>query len=255
MRQTRHFLIGFMLFISSTEIANAQINNPGEKAMVILTDKTGYAPVNGLSIYCEIYGKGQPLILMHEGFGSTGMWADILPELSKNNQVIAVDLQGHGRPATIDRPMRFETLSEDIAELMKYLGLNKPDVMGYSIGGEVTIQMGIRHRDLVRKLVVVSAAFKRTGWYPEVHAGLDRIATASANMMKMSPQYKTYTQINPKPDDWPKLHNQMGEMLRLDYDWTEDVKKIKSPILLVYADADGISPDHIVEFHKLLGGE
>ena len=125
--------------------------------------RTGYAPVNGLKLYYEVYGAGEPLVLLHGGVGAIEMFADVLPALSKTRQVIGVDLQGHGRTADIDRPLRLEAMAEDVAGLMKHLGIGKADVMGYSLGGEVALRTAIQHPDLVRKLIVVSATFKREG--------------------------------------------------------------------------------------------
>ena len=143
--------------LASSAPALAQVGGPV---------KTGYAPVNGLKLYYEIYGAGEPLILLHGGVGAIEMFADMLPALSKARQVIGVDLQGHGRTADIERPLSLEVMADDVAGLMKHLGIGKADVMGYSLGGEVALRTAIQHPDLVRKLIVVSATFKRDGWYP-----------------------------------------------------------------------------------------
>jgi len=118
--------------------------------------QTGYAPVNGLQLYYEIHGAGEPLVLLHGGFGLTSMFSEILPRLAEKRQVIAVDLQGHGRTADIDRPLRLEFMGDDIAALIKHLGLAKADIMGYSMGGGTALRTAIQHPEVVRKLVVVS---------------------------------------------------------------------------------------------------
>jgi pimeloyl-ACP methyl ester carboxylesterase len=135
--------------------------------------KGNYAEVNGLEMYYEIHGTGEPLILLHGGVGAIEMFGEVLPLLAEGRQVIAADLQAHGRTADIDRPLSFESMADDIAALIEHLGFEKADVMGYSLGGGVALQTAIRHPEVVRKLVVVSTPFERDGWYPEILAGME----------------------------------------------------------------------------------
>jgi len=216
--------------------------------------KAGYAPVNGLNLYYEIHGAGEPLILLHGGLGSTASFGDVLPSLAKTRQVIVTDLQAHGRTADINRPMSIEALADDIAGLMKYLGIAKADVMGYSLGGAVALQTTIRHPDLVRKLVVVSEPCRRDGWYPEDLTAMSQFGPALAEPMKQSPIYKSYAQTAPRPQDWPVLLGKLGDLLRTNYDWSAEVASIKAPTMLIFGDADAIRPEHMVEFFQLLGG-
>ena len=216
--------------------------------------KTGYAPVNGLKMYYEIHGAGEPLVLLHGGLGSTEMFGAILPLLSNGRRVIAVDLQAHGRTADIDRPLSLEMMADDIGALLKYLGIPKADVMGYSLGGGVALRTAIQHPDMVRKLVIVSAAFRRDGWYPEIVAAMAQMGAASAEPMKPSPIYQMYARIAPRPADWPVLLTKIGELLRKDYDWSKEVAAIQAPTMLVFADADAVRPEHAVQFFELLGG-
>lgn len=216
--------------------------------------KTGYAPVNGLNLYYEIHGAGEPLILLHGGLGATEMLGDILPLLARTRQVIAVDLQAHGRTTDIERPLSFRAMADDIAALMKVLGIEKADIMGYSLGGGVALRTTIRHPTLVRKLVVVSIPFKRDGWYPEILAAMAQVGPGAADSMKQSPMYQLYARIAPRPADWPVLLTKIGELLRKDYDWSNDVAAIKAPTMLVFGDADAIRPEHVVQFFQLLGG-
>ena len=141
----------------------------------ITPSQSGYADVNGLAMYYEVHGAGQPLILLHGGLGLTSMFGDVLPLLAEDRQVIAVDLQAHGRTADIDRPMRYELMGDDIAALIEHLGLAKTDLMGYSLGGGVALRCAIQHPELVRKLVVVSTPFSQNGWYPEVVASMAQV--------------------------------------------------------------------------------
>jgi pimeloyl-ACP methyl ester carboxylesterase len=211
--------------------------------------KTGYAPVNGLNLYYEIHGTGEPLILLHGGVVGIAMFGPNLDALSQKHKVIAVELQGHGRTADIDRPLSYEAMAEDIAALMKYLGIERADVMGYSLGGGVALQTAIRHPASVRKLVVVSATFKRDGWYPEILAAMAQMGPAAGEQMKQSPLYRLYPSVN-----WAVLFTKLGDLLRKDYDWSKEVAAIKSPTMIVFADADAVRPAHAIEFFGLLGG-
>jgi len=216
--------------------------------------KTGYAPVNGLNVYYEIHGTGAPLILLHGGLMSTAMEGDLIAELSKTRQVIALDLQAHGRTADIDRPMSVEAMADDVAGVMKFLAIPKADVMGYSLGGATALQMTIRHPEMVRKLVLVSTAFKRDAWFPEGRAQMSQMGPASAEMMKPSPLYQTYARVAPRPEDWTRLVTKVAELLKKDYDWSEQVRAIKSPTMLVFGDNDALPPSYDAEFFALLGG-
>ncbi len=216
--------------------------------------KTGYAPVNGLKLYHEIHGTGEPLILLHGGLGAGEMFVEILPLLSNSRRVITVDLQAHGRTADIDRPLAFESMADDIAALANHLGIENTEVMGYSLGAGVALRTAVRHANLVRKLVLVSTAFKRDGWYPEILAGMAQVGAATAEPMKQTPMYQMYSRIAPKPADWPVLLTKIGELLRKNYDWSNDVASIKIPTMLVFGDADAIPPTHAAQFFELLGG-
>ncbi len=215
---------------------------------------SGYAPVDGLKMYYEIHGQGQPLILIHGGLGSGDMFRAILPELSKGREVITVDLQAHGRTADIDRPIRYEAMADDIAALIRYLKIAPADVMGYSVGGEVALRTAIQHPEVVKRLVIVSATLRRDGWYPEIVAGMSQLDTQTAEQMKQTPMYQSYVRVAPRPQDWPVLCTKLGMMFRQDYDWSADVAKIKSPVLLTFGDADAVRTANAVQFFELLGG-
>lgn len=217
--------------------------------------KGGYADVNGIKLYYETHGgTSKPLVLLHGGVGAIEMFGEVLPRLAEGRQVIGVDLQAHGRTADIDRPMSFEAMADDIGALIKQLGFKSADVMGYSLGGGVALQTAIRHPDRVRKLVVVSAPFKRAGWYPEMIAGMAQMGAEAAEPMKQTPMYPAYASLAPRPQDWPVLLTKLGELLRRDYDWSKEVAAIEAPTLIVVGDADGVRTSHAVEFFELLGG-
>lgn len=216
--------------------------------------KKGYAPVNGLNLYYEIYGHGEPLVLMHGGLGAIEMFGPNVQELAKTRQVIAVDLQGHGRTADIDRPLSVEFMADDIAGLLKHLGIKQADIMGYSLGAGVTLQTAIRHPEVVRKLVVASIPIKRNGFYQDILRQQEQMGPQAAEFMKQTPMYELYARIAPKPEDWTRLITKIGEAMKVDYDWSEKVKTIKAPTLLIAADADIFPPSHAVETFELLGG-
>ncbi len=211
--------------------------------------KSNYALVNGLNMYYEIHGTGRPLILLHGGVDASEMFGNVLPTLAEDRQVVAVHLQAHGRTADIDRPLRFELMAEDIAALMEHLSIEKADFMGYSLGGGVALQTAIRHPDIVRKLVLISTPVERNGWYPEVLESMAQMGPEAAKFMKQSPLYQLYPDVN-----WAVLFTKLGDLLRQDYDWSKDAASIKSPVMIVFADADAIQTAHIMEFFALLGG-
>jgi pimeloyl-ACP methyl ester carboxylesterase len=218
----------------------------------------GYAPINGLSLYHEIHGSGEPLIVLHGGLGSVEMFGPSIALLARTRQVIGVDLRAHGRTGDVDersdQPLSCELMADDIAALIAHLGFATADVMGYSLGGGVALQTAIRHPDRVRKLVVVSAAMARAGWFPEVLAGFDAFGPQLAEMMKPSPVYAFYQKVAPRPADFPRLIDKLGAMLKVDYDWTDDVAKLRAPVLIVAGDADGLRPAHLIEMFATLGG-
>ena len=238
----RSFLATSVGVLAATSLASAQSGAPAPV-------KTGYAPVNGLKMYYEIHGTGEPLVLIHGGVVGITMFGPNVEALAKGRQVIAVELQGHGHTADIDRPMSCEAMADDIAALIAYLGLKQADVMGYSLGGYVALQTVIRHPQSVRKLVVVSAGFARNGMYPEVLTAFDHMNAATGAQMKQSPLSKMYPNVN-----WEALFAKLGELLRKDYDWSKEVSAIRSPTMLVFADADAVRLQHIVDFYSLLGG-
>jgi pimeloyl-ACP methyl ester carboxylesterase len=213
-----------------------------------------YADVNGLSLYYEEHGSGAPLVLLHGGLGTGEMFGAIMPVLAGCGRVITVDLQAHGRTADIDRPLTAESMADDVALLIGHLGLERADVMGYSLGGAVALQTAIRHPGVVDRLVLVSVPCKRDGWYPEVTASMDLMGPGLAEPMKQSPMYESYARVAPRAQDWPVLVAKTGELLRRDYDWSDGAAKISAPTLLVYADADSVRPAHIMEFFGLFGG-
>jgi len=217
-------------------------------------EKGHYADVNGIKLYYEIQGSGKPLVLLHGGLGAIEMFGPNLEALAKGRQVIAVDLQGHGRTADIDRPLSTLFMADDIAALIKHLGLQRADIMGYSLGGGVALLTAIRHPEVVDKLVVVSTPFRRNGFYPDILAQQGQVTAAAAEAMKQTPMYQMYASLAPRPQDWARLLGKIGDAMKVDFDFSEQIKGIKATTLIVAGDADIFPPAHAVEMFALLGG-
>ena len=212
------------------------------------------AEVNGLSMYFETLGSGRPLILLHGGLGSGEMFGPVLPVLAEHHQVITPDLQGHGRTADIDRPIDIRLMADDIAALIDHLGLEQPDMVGYSLGGGVALQTAVKYPAKVRRLVSMSANIRRDAIPPEMLAQQEQVNAAAAEFMKDTPMYRLYQQVAPRPEDFPRLLDKMGESMAQDFDFTEEVRGLQVPTLIVAADADMAPPSHYVEIFKLLDG-
>jgi pimeloyl-ACP methyl ester carboxylesterase len=212
----------------------------------------GYAPVNGLKMYYEIHGKGRPLVLIQGAFMTVEAWGDTLTELAKTRKVIAVELQGHGRTADIDRPFSYEQFADDVAALMRHIEVDKADILGYSLGGAVALQAAIRHPGMVDKLVVVSGTYRTDGWYPEVMA---TIAKMTPDDFTGTPIRDGYDKVAPNPAAFPALVEKMKALEAKVYDWSEgSIRAIASPTLIVLGDSDGVRPEHALEMFRLLGG-
>ena len=216
--------------------------------------KTGHVEVKGVNYYYEIRGEGEPLLLLHGGLFSIDMFGPNLAILAAHHEVIAVDLHGHGRTTLGDRPISPIDMGDDMAVIVKQLGYRQVDALGYSLGGNVALRLAIQHSDAVRRLVLLSTPFAQDGFFPEMLPQQAAVGAAMAPMMKDTPIYQSYVAIAPHPDDFPRLLDRMGEYMRQSFNWAADVKRLKVPVMLVYADSDMFRPEHIVEFYHLLGG-
>src|SRR5437763_2540372 len=201
------------------------------------TDTSAVAAVNGIELGYRVVGDGEPLVLLHGGFGSVEMFGPNVELLAAGRQVIGVDLQSHGRSPAADRPMRFETMADDIAAMIRSLGLERAAIMGFSLGGAVGLRTAIQHPEVVERLVLVSTVFKRHGWYPEMTAGMDAMGPATADQLMQSPMYAAYQQVAPQVEDWPVLVRQLAKALKIDYDWSADIPGLSMPVMLVIGDA------------------
>ena len=249
-------LLAVTIVVAPT-ITTGQTTPTGRNATMAASTagKTGHVMSNGVNYYYEIHGKGELLLLLHGGLGSIDMFAQlVLPALAKERQVIAVDLQGHGRTTLGDRPINLIDIANDLSTVLKQLGYGAVDVMGYSFGGGAAFRLAVQHPEHVRRLVMISAGYAQSGFHPEM---LPQQAAVSAKMfdaMKETPMYISYKAVAPKPEDFPRLLDRMGEYMRQPYDWSEDVKKLQMPVMIVFGDADMYRPEHVMSFYKLLGG-
>jgi pimeloyl-ACP methyl ester carboxylesterase len=247
---------GFALAAASAAFAqpnsNAAAGTPKGAPMTKTAAKTGYASVNGLKMYYEIHGAGRPLVLLHGGFMTIDAMGSILPALAKTRQVIAVELEGHGRTADLDRPLNLPQMAEDVAGLLGQLKIKQADIFGFSMGGGVGLQLAVHHPDLVRKLVVVSAGYKTEGFYPSI---VNSWPSMTPELFAGSPMEKVYLGTAPNPKHWPVFVGKMKNLMLTAKDVPEaDIQSIKAPALLVFGDADLIRPEHAVEMFRLLGG-
>jgi pimeloyl-ACP methyl ester carboxylesterase len=216
---------------------------------------TGYAPVNGLKMYYEVHGSGDPVVLLHGAFMTiTNNWTtEWIGELSKTRKVIAIEMQGHGRTADIKREFSSEHLADDVAALLDYLKIPSADLIGYSMGGAVAMQCAIRHPDKVRKVVVISSRFRHDGFVKE---GLDAIANLTADAFKGSPLETEYKKLSPTPDEFPNFVKRMIAMASKPFDFGADkLKATTAPMFFIHGDADGVRLDHIAEMYRLKGGD
>jgi pimeloyl-ACP methyl ester carboxylesterase len=214
--------------------------------------RTGYAPVNDLNMYYEIHGSGAPLILLHGAYMTIDMMGPILPGLAETRQVIAPEQQGHGRTADVDRPLTYEQMADDTAALAAHLGIVNADVVGYSMGGGIALQLALRHPALVRKLVLASTSFTSDGMHA---AALEMFPSITPALFAGTPIEEAYLRIAPNPDDFPVLVEKLKQLDTTPFAWPEqDIRAIDAPTLIVLGDSDGIRLEHAVELFGLRGG-
>ncbi|WP_162633173.1 alpha/beta fold hydrolase [Echinicola strongylocentroti] len=215
--------------------------------------KSGYAPVNGLKIYYEIHGEGHPLVLVHGSFMTIpANYGQLIPELAKTHKVIALELQGHGRTADIDRPFSYENFADDVAGLLDYLTIEKADFIGYSLGGTITMQTAIAHPEKVGKIIFISSAFKDTGWSSDIQ---ESIANLTVEQFEGTPIQTIYAEVAIDPGNWRDFMSKMIAFEKQPYDLgLSNIKAIPSPILIIKGDYDGVDMTHTMELFGAFGG-
>jgi pimeloyl-ACP methyl ester carboxylesterase len=215
-----------------------------------MNENTGnHAAVNGLKMYYEVRGAGGPLVVLHGAYMTIEAMGEIIPSLAESQQVIAVELQGHGRTADIDRPLTYEQMADDVAALLRHLGIEQADIFGYSMGGGAAFQLAIRHPGMVRKLVVASASYSSDGMHHEL---LEMIPTITPEVFAGSPLEEDYLRTAPNPEDFPRLVEKLKQLDMTPFEW--DISGIEAPTLIIVGDSDIIRLEHVVEMFRLLGG-
>ena len=228
---------------ASTDTVDSQNTKPAE---------SGYADVNGLKMYYEVYGNGKPIVLLHGSFMSIPLnWLHIIPLLAKDRKVIVTELQGHGRTKDITRELSYEGMADDVSGLLKHLKIDSADILGYSMGGGVAFQVAVRHPEQVRRLVVLSGAYTHDGWWPDVETSF---STITADVFKGTAIQKQYDSLGNDPARFPEFVRKVIGIDLKPYDWSKDVKKIQAPIFMAIGDADGLRYEHALELFRAKGG-
>lgn len=213
---------------------------------------TGYAEVNGLKMYYEVYGSGKPLVLIHGSFMNIPLnWSHIIPQFAKDRKVIVAEMQAHGRTKDIAREMSYEAMADDVSALLKHLKIDSADILGYSMGGGVAYQFAVRHPEQSRRLVILSAPYKHDGWWPEVEASF---ATFTPEMFKGTPIQTQYDSLGNDPAKFGEFVRKVISIDLKKYDWSKEVKATKAPILIALGDADGVRYEHALELIRAKGG-
>jgi pimeloyl-ACP methyl ester carboxylesterase len=215
-----------------------------------MTDtQTGYAPVNGLEMYYEVHGEGEPIVVLHGAYMTVDAMGEIIPMLAKTRKVIAVELHAHGRTADINRPITYELMADDVAALIKHLDMEKADVFGYSMGGGVALQIAIRHPGVVGKLVAASVSYTSDGMHSEL---FESIPSITPEVFAGSPIEAAYLGVAPNPDDFPKLVEKLKKLDMTPFEW--GIRAVTATTLLIVGDSDAIRLEHAVEMFRILGG-
>ncbi len=213
----------------------------------------GYVSVNGLEMYYEIHGEGQPVVLLHGAFSAIGTsFGGLIPQLARTRQVVAFELQAHGHTADIDRPMSLEFMADDTAAAIQALDIQPADILGYSMGAGVALHTAIRHPEVLRKLILASVTYTMEGIQPGL---MENLGSMKPEMMHGSPWHEEYMRIAPHPEDFNKLFAKKTQMDQQIKDiQSETIQAIKAPTLLIIGDSDLVRPEHAVEMFRLLGG-
>jgi pimeloyl-ACP methyl ester carboxylesterase len=224
--------------------SNGQQNKPAE---------SGYAPVNGIKVYYEVYGEGKPLVLLHGAFYTIEMnWGQLIPELSKTRKVIAIEMQGHGHTPFSDRKLDIATLASDVEEVMNYLKIDSADVAGYSMGGSVAYQLAAKSPKRVRRLVIISSTYKTSGWLPAINSGFKGF---KPDFFDNTPIKAAYDAVAPDKTKWRKFIEQMIAFAGVPFNVGDaNIAKLPMPVLIISGDNDGLDKVELMKTYQLLGG-
>lgn len=236
-------MIAILFFTASK--SNGQQIKPAE---------SGYAPVNGIKVYYEVYGEGKPLILLHGAFYTIQLnWAELIPELSKTRKVIAIEFQGHGHSPYSDRKLDIVTLAKDVEGVMNYLKIDSADVAGFSMGGSVAYQFAVLSPKRLNKLVIISSTYKTDGWLPIVNTGLKDF---KPEIFDNTPLKTAYDAVAPDKTKWTKFIKQMIDFAGVPFNCGDsNIAKITAPVLIISGDNDGVNKIELMKTYQLLGGD
>ncbi len=244
--KTHHLLKSILLIamMFAASLSNAQQSK---------SSNSGYAPVNGIKVYYEVYGEGKPIVLIHGSFMTIDLnWNQLIPELSKTRKVIAIELQGHGHTPFSDRKLSLPTLASDVEGVMDYLKIDSADIAGYSLGGSVAYQFAIQSPQRLRKLVIISSTYKSSGWLPEINNGFKHL---KPELFTNSPMHTAYDAVAPDKTKWTKFLEQLIAFAGTPFDLGEsNISKIAAPVLIIAGDNDGLDKMELIKTYKLLGG-
>lgn len=256
----KHMLTSLLITIIVAVVTSCQ-PRPKEEQKVSAEPKevqpvrpadSGYADVNGLKMYYEVYGSGKPIVLLHGSFMNIPLnWSQIIPLLARDRKVIVAEMQAHGRTKDIPREFSYENMADDVSGLLKHLKIDSADILGYSMGGGVAFQFAVRHPEQLRRLVVLSGAYSHDGWWPEVEASF---ATFTPEMFKGTPVQTEYEKYGNDPARFPEFIKKVISIDLKPYDWSKEVKNIQAPILMAIGDADGVRYEHALELFRAKGG-
>jgi pimeloyl-ACP methyl ester carboxylesterase len=228
--------------------------NTTEVSMTTIQPKAqGFLAVNGINLWHEVYGEGEPIVVAPGGLMTVPEMMPLIGLLARTRKVIGIELQGHGRTADTDRPLSQQTLGDDIAAVIDALKLGQADVVGYSLGGEASLRATIQHPDKVKRLILISTGFARAGWYPKAQEGMGSVNSALVEPLRQAPAGQ-YAREWPEPQRFGTFLDKLGAMMRVKFDWSADVRSLSQETLLIYADHDSLSGQHIADFFALLGG-
>ncbi len=241
-------MIRSILLIAMTPFATIQSNGQELKP-----SKSGYAPVNGIKVYYEVYGEGRPLVLLHGAFYTIEMnWGELIPELSKTRKVIAIEMQGHGHTPFSERRLDIATLASDVEGVMNYLKVDSADVAGYSMGGSVAYRFAVNYPKRLRKLVIISSTYKSSGWLPVVNGAFKDF---KPDFFDNTPMKTAYDAVAPDKTKWRKFIEQMIGFAGVPFDVGDsNIAKITAPVLLISGDNDGLDKIELMKTYQLLGG-
>ncbi|MFT4017269.1 MAG: alpha/beta hydrolase [Agriterribacter sp.] len=219
----------------------------------IKPSNSGYVPVNGIKVYYEVYGEGNPIILLHGAFYTIDLnWSQLIPQLSKNRKVIAVELQGHGHSPYSDRKLSITTLASDVEKLMDYLKIDSADIAGYSMGGSVAYQFAVQSPKRLKKLVIISSTYKTDGWLPVVNGAFKDF---KPEFFDNTPLQTAYDAVAPDKTNWRKFLAQMFAFAKEPFNVGDaNIAKIAAPVLIISGDNDGLDKIELMKTYKLLGG-